>query len=205
MFLALVTFASRDNYEAALLEWTDKRLSFQGAYGIMERYACFYAGLGSLVPRNGFHSFCYTKTGLRQHLLMSRENALRLAGHILMADHSFTIMLYGNILQHHPEVIDQLLDLALLPRSSVAPQCELDTLAMFALSRLIHPPGPLGCAAWMERELIDGQEIVPEDHWLAFNVSLKVLCNRPGALDKLVAAYRKSVTEASEGNDRLIS
>jgi len=29
LFLALVTFASRDNYQAALLEWADQKLSFR--------------------------------------------------------------------------------------------------------------------------------------------------------------------------------
>ena len=136
---------------------------------------------------------------------MIRKNALRLAGHLLLADDRFTVTLSGNILQRHPEVIDQLLDPAPLPRSSVAPQCEFDLLAIFALSRLMKPPGPLGCALWMERELNDDRDVVPKDYPQAFNNSSKVLCNHPGALDKLVAAYRKSITEASEGHDRLIS
>jgi hypothetical protein len=201
MLLALVSFASRDNYQSALLEWADERLAFQAKYNLMERNALERASLTNRIPRSGFHFFTHTKANLRHHLLMIRENALRLAGRIIMADDRFDVVRCSYILEGHPKLIHQLLDLALLPRSSSSPHCELDSLAMFVLSRFMRAPGPHGCASWMERDLVDGLDIVPMEHWTAFNHSLRHFRCFGSLPDKLI----KSLTEASEGYDRLVS
>ena len=134
---------------------------------------------------------------------MVRESALRLAVRLLMADDRFDPKNCQAILQKHPELIGKLLDLALLPRSSSVPHCELDVLAIFALSRLVAAPGAHSCALWMDRQLTRASKVVREEDWVAFYDGL--ICDFPKALDRLVGAYRKGITEFSEGYDHLMS
>ena len=205
ILVALITFASRDNYRSALLEWADERLAFQANYNLMERSAISRSISTHNMDRSEFYFFRYTNTSLRDHLLMVRESALRLAVRLLMVDDRFSLLNCQAILQNHPEVIDKLLDLALMPRSLSVPQCQLDSLSIFALSRLIRGPGPQGCALWIDGQLTKAVEMGSEEDRVAFYHCLQVFCERPGALDKLVGAYRKSITEFSTAYDHLIS
>lgn len=125
---------------------------------------------------------------------------MRGARNLLCCSPQLSRQLCYDILKKEPEVIDLLLQCAVIPRPEWYPDTDINSIACEVLVLLFHFPNFVNPGMHTKVEGLERQDIITklEKEWRAMIECLKMFTRRPGWLENIVAIWSSVENEKLE-------